>query len=166
MRLSSGWRARTTLAEGSCIRQVPVLGPKKRSIVRRTQMRGLLRLPVRVGRPGDVFNLDGLNVRRAPGRRILLNAIPKNGLCAPTRDTPENAECNAPDRGRDGASPVATPHRYTRWAAAGPSFPRRGTLVQTRGLRGLRMPIRVRLHFVERLGEIASQIFHIFDAYR
>jgi hypothetical protein len=32
----------------------------------------------------------------ARGRRILLNATAANSLSAPTRDRPENTECNAP----------------------------------------------------------------------
>ena len=49
------------------------------------------------------FQPQRLNVRSTPGRRILLNATPANGLSAPTSDRPENAECDAPyswsDRG-------------------------------------------------------------------
>jgi hypothetical protein len=60
------------------------------------ETRGLLRLPVRVERPKDVFNPSVLSVRWVPGRRILSNATPANSLFAPTCDRPENAECNAP----------------------------------------------------------------------
>jgi hypothetical protein len=60
------------------------------------ETRGLLRLPVRVEPPRDVFNPSVLSVRLVPGRRILSNAIPANGLCAPTSDRSEDAECNAP----------------------------------------------------------------------
>jgi hypothetical protein len=62
----------------------------------RTKTRGLLRLPVRVEPPRDVFNPRVLNKRWVPGRRILSNATPANGLSAPARDRPEEAECNAP----------------------------------------------------------------------
>jgi hypothetical protein len=62
----------------------------------RTKTCGLLRLPVRVERPRDVFNPSVFDVRWAPGRRILSNATPANGLSAPTCGRPENAECNAP----------------------------------------------------------------------
>jgi hypothetical protein len=55
-----------------------------------------LRLPVLVERPRDVFNLSVLSVRWVPGRRILLNATPANGLSAPTSGRAEHAECNAP----------------------------------------------------------------------
>jgi hypothetical protein len=65
----------------------------------RAETRGLLRLPVRAERPGDVFNPSVLSVRWVPGRRILSNAIPANGLSAPTFDRSEDAECNAPPNG-------------------------------------------------------------------
>jgi hypothetical protein len=42
---------------------------------------------MRVERPRDVFNLSLLKRALGPGRRILLNAIPANGLFAPTSDT-------------------------------------------------------------------------------
>jgi hypothetical protein len=47
-------------------------------------------------RPRDVFNPSVLNVRLVPGRRILSNAIPADGLSAPTSDRSEDAQCNAP----------------------------------------------------------------------
>ena len=62
----------------------------------RSKTRGLPRLPVRVEPPRGVFNPTVLNGVGAPGRRILSNATPVNGLSAPTRDRPEDAECNAP----------------------------------------------------------------------
>jgi hypothetical protein len=74
--------------EGSRIRKIQSLDRGKGIIERRTETRGLLRLPLRVERPRDVF--------RIPGRRILLNAIPAKGLSASTSDRPEEAECNAP----------------------------------------------------------------------
>ena len=74
----------------------PCLGPRKASIARWAETRGLLRLPVRVERPTDVFNPSVLSVRLVPGRRIFSNAIPANGLSAPTADRSEDAECNAP----------------------------------------------------------------------
>jgi hypothetical protein len=59
-------------------------------------MRGLVRLPMRVERPRDVFKPSVLSVRLVLGRRILAHAIPANGLFAPTSDRSEDAECNAP----------------------------------------------------------------------
>ena len=74
----------------------PSLGPREGTIAWRAETRGLLRLPVRVERPRDVLNPNVLSMRGVPGRRILSNAIPANGLCAPTSDRSEHAECNAP----------------------------------------------------------------------
>ena len=51
---------------------------------------------VRVERPRDGFNRSVLSARLVPGRRILSNATPANGLSAPTSDRSEDAECNAP----------------------------------------------------------------------
>ena len=62
----------------------------------RTKTRGLLRPPGRVERYGNAFNPSVLNVRRAQGRRVLPSATATDGLSAPTRDKPEDAECNAP----------------------------------------------------------------------
>ena len=42
------------------------------------------------------FNPSVLSERLVPGRRILWNTIPANGLFAPTSDRSEDAECNAP----------------------------------------------------------------------
>jgi hypothetical protein len=53
-----------------------VLGSRTGIVARRAETRGLLRLPVRVERPRDVFNPSALNVRWVPGRRILSNATP------------------------------------------------------------------------------------------
>ena len=79
-----------------------------------TQNRGLLRLPVRPERPRDVFNPSVLSVRWVPGRRILSNAIPANGLSAPTSDRSEDAECNvAPNGVLVGAPPAATSLKLT-----------------------------------------------------
>jgi hypothetical protein len=64
--------------------------------VRQTQTRGLPRLPGCVERPRDVFNPNVSSVRCVPGRRVLLNATPANGLFAPTSDRSEDVECNAP----------------------------------------------------------------------
>jgi hypothetical protein len=61
-------------------------------------MRGLLRLPLRVKRTRDVFNPSVLSGAGSPGRRILSNAIPANGLSASTSDRSAHAECNAPPR--------------------------------------------------------------------
>jgi hypothetical protein len=82
--------------EGSRIRKIQSLDRGKGIIARRTETRGLLRLPVRVERPRDVFSPSVLSIRWIPGRRILLNAIPAKGLSASTSDRPEEAECNAP----------------------------------------------------------------------
>jgi hypothetical protein len=65
-------------------------------MARPAEARGLLRLPVRVERPRDVFNPSVLSARLLPGRRILLNATPADGQSAPICDRPEYAECNAP----------------------------------------------------------------------
>jgi hypothetical protein len=69
---------------------------RKRNYREVGRTRGLLRLPVRVEQPRDVFNLSVLSVRLVPGRRILPNAIPGNGLSAPASDRSEDAECDAP----------------------------------------------------------------------
>jgi hypothetical protein len=78
---------------------VPSLDRKGELLEGGPETRGLLRLPVRVERPRDVFNPSVLSVRLVPGRRILSNAIPANGLSAPTSDRSEDAECNAPPFG-------------------------------------------------------------------
>jgi hypothetical protein len=58
-----------------------------------------LRLPWRVEPPKDVFNPSVLNLCGSPGRRILSNAAPANGLSASTCCRPGHAECNAPPQG-------------------------------------------------------------------
>jgi hypothetical protein len=69
---------------------------EKGHIATPAETRERLRLPVRVEQPRDVLNPTVLSVRLVPGRRILSNAIPANGLSAPTANRPEYAECNAP----------------------------------------------------------------------
>jgi hypothetical protein len=83
-------------SEGSRIRKVPSFDREKE----------LLRIgPKRVDCCGslcarnhlETFSTRSvLSVRWVPGRRILSNAIPANGLSAPTSDRSEEAECNAP----------------------------------------------------------------------
>jgi hypothetical protein len=101
-------------SSGSRTRKVPSLDRAKELLRNRAETRGLLRLPVRAERPRDVFNLTVLSVRLVPGRRILSNAIPANGLSAPTSDRAEDAECNAPPNGvLVGAPPAATSLKLT-----------------------------------------------------
>ena len=66
---------------------------REKEFARWAETRGLLRLPVRVEQPRDVFNPSVLSVRSVPGRRISSNAIPASGLFAPTSDRSEDAEC-------------------------------------------------------------------------
>jgi hypothetical protein len=92
---------------------VPSLDREEEVLRGGAETRGLLRLPVRVERPGDVFTPSVLSVRWVPGRRILSNATPANSLFAPTCDRPENAECNAPPLCRGSAPPAATSLKLT-----------------------------------------------------
>jgi hypothetical protein len=75
---------------------VPSLDREKEVIASWAETRGLLRLPVRVELPRNVFYPSVLSVRCVPGRRISSNAIPAKGLFAPRSDRAEDAECNAP----------------------------------------------------------------------
>jgi hypothetical protein len=87
----------------------PSLDREKEVIASWAETRGLLRFPMRVERPRDVFNPSVLSVRLVPGRlsrrRLcgggspLTEPIPANGLSAPTSDRSEDAECNAPPFG-------------------------------------------------------------------
>jgi hypothetical protein len=52
-----------------------VLGSRTGIVARRAETRGLLRLPVRVERPRDVFNPSALNVRWVPGRPVAPQAL-------------------------------------------------------------------------------------------
>jgi hypothetical protein len=98
-RSSSGRRARTTPCGRESHGNGSVLRPRKGIIARWAETRELLRLPVRVERPRDVFNPSVLSERGVRGRRISSNAIPANGLFAPTSNRSEDAECNAPPSG-------------------------------------------------------------------
>jgi hypothetical protein len=66
-RSSSRWVHAPPLAEGSRIKMVPSLEREKDLLRGGPKTRGLLRLPVRVERPRDVFNPSLLSVRWVPG---------------------------------------------------------------------------------------------------
>jgi hypothetical protein len=95
------------LAEGSRIKMVPSLEREKGIIARWAETRGLLRLPVRAKRSRDVFNSSVLSVRLVPGRRILSNAIPANGLFAPTSDRAEEGGMQRPSVPGSACAPTA-----------------------------------------------------------
>jgi hypothetical protein len=69
-----------------------------------------LGLPVRVERPREVFNPSVLSVRWVPGRRISSNAIPANGLFAPTSDRCEDRGMQRPSELGPGARQLVIGH--------------------------------------------------------
>ena len=96
------------ITEGSRIRGIP---PEDWETVYRAYRRKTCpaAAPRWRGRIQSAFKSGHGELTFAPGRRILLNATPANGLSAPTSDRPENAECNAPELGCGCALPAATP---------------------------------------------------------
>jgi hypothetical protein len=86
MRRSSGWHARTTPAGGEPHWTASFLELRKGLIARESETRGLLRLPVRVERPSNVFNLSGLSVVSGPrASHLIERQTRKRSVCTDMR---------------------------------------------------------------------------------